>query len=109
MSLGEEYEYRQGLELHRIFKTGLREGLERGLIVSRHATRAIGINSRQTIPQSLDRWKQSLERRTILLKKGGMDASLLERRTPPRSDEEEIGSKLDGISENSGSTSVLSS
>ena len=109
MSLGEEYEYRQGLELHRIFKAGLREGLERGLIVSRHATRAIGIDLRQTIPQSLDRWKRSLERQTILLKKGGMVASTLERRTQPRSHEEEIGSKLDGTSENSGSTSVSSS
>ena len=81
MSLDEEYEYRQGLELHRIFKAGLREGLERGLIVSRHATRAIGIDPRQTIPQSLDRWKRSLERQTILLEKFGMVASSLERRT----------------------------
>ena len=109
MSLGEEHEYRQGLELHRIFKAGLREGLERGLIVSRHATRAIGIDPRQTIPQSLDRWKRSLERQTILLEKGGMVASSLERRTQPRSHEEEIGSKLDGTRENSGSTSVSSS
>ena len=109
MSLGEEHEYRQGLELHRIFKAGLREGLERGLIVSRHAARVIGIDPRQTIPQSLDRWKRSLERQTILLEKGGMVASSLERRTQPRSHEEEIGSKLDGTSENSGSISVSSS
>ena len=54
VSLGEEHEYRPGLDLNRIFKTGLREGLERGLIVSRHATRAIGIDSRQTI-----RWELS--------------------------------------------------
>ena len=94
VSLGEEHEYRPELELHRIFKTGLREGLERGLIVSRHTTRAIGIDSRQTIPQSLDRQKRSLERRTILLEKGGIDVSSLERRTQPRSHEEEIGSKV---------------
>ena len=48
VSLGEEHEYRPGLDLNRIFKAGLREGLERGLIVSRHATRAIGIDSIQT-------------------------------------------------------------
>ena len=94
VSLGEEREYSPGLELSRFFKTGLREGLERGQIVSRRATRAIGIYSRRTIPQSLDRWKRSLERRTILLEKGGMDASSLERRTQPRSHEVEIVSKV---------------
>ena len=94
VSLGEEHEYRPGLELNRIFKTGLREGLERGQIVSRRATRAIGIYSRRTIPQSLDRWKRSLERRTILLEKDGMDASSLERCTQPRSHEEEIVIKV---------------
>ena len=94
VSLGEEHKYRSGLELNRIFKTRLREGLERGLIVPRHATIAIEIDSRQTIPQSLDRWKRSLERRKILLEKGGMDASSLERRTQPRSHEEEIVSKV---------------
>ena len=49
---------------------------------------------RGTIPQSLDRWKQSLERQTILFEKGGMDASSLERHTQPCSHEEEIDSKV---------------
>ena len=94
VQLEEGHEYRPVLKLHRTLKTGLRERLERGLVVSRRATRAIGIYSSQTIPQSLDRWKRSLEGRTILLEKGGMDVSSLERRTQPCSHEEEIVSKV---------------
>ena len=87
VSLGEEYEYRPGLELQRNFETGLREGLERGEIVSRRATRAIRTCSRQTRLQSFDRLKISLE-------KDDMSAISLERRTKPRPHEEEIVSKV---------------
>ena len=81
VSLGEEHEYRPGLELHRIFKSGLREGLERGLIVSRRAIRTIGIYSRQTILQSLDRREISLEGQKISLEKDDTGTSSLGRQT----------------------------